>query len=62
MQQIESVRVGPGFAIARIGNKDGPIAPVPAQFDAVAYANGGWQARHRRRRAHRCGAGQVGGG
>jgi len=38
--QIGSVRVEPDYAIARVGNDDGPLAPVPAQFDAVAYMNG----------------------
>ncbi len=38
--QIDSVRIEPGYAIARVGNKEGPVVPVPAQFDAVAYWNG----------------------
>ena len=38
--QIDSVRVEPDYAIARVGDKDGPVPPVPAQFDAVAYLNG----------------------
>ncbi|MDH3378241.1 MAG: quinohemoprotein amine dehydrogenase subunit alpha [Gammaproteobacteria bacterium] len=36
---IDSIRVEPENAIARVGG-DGPLAPVPAQFDAVAYLNG----------------------
>ncbi|MDH3639718.1 MAG: quinohemoprotein amine dehydrogenase subunit alpha, partial [Gammaproteobacteria bacterium] len=38
--QVDSVRVEPAYAIARVGGADGPLPPVPAQFDAVAYANG----------------------
>ena len=38
--QIDAVRVEPDYAIARVGNAEGPVAPVPAQFDAVAYMNG----------------------
>jgi len=40
-QQVDSVRVEPAEALARVGGNGGPLAPVPAQFDAVAYANGG---------------------
>lgn len=35
---IDSVRVEPAYGIGRVGG--GPIAPVAAQFDAVAYLNG----------------------
>ena len=38
--EIDSVRVEPDYAIARVGDADGPVAPVSAQFDAVAYHNG----------------------
>lgn len=38
--RIDAVRVEPDYAIARVGDNDGPIAPVPAQFDAVAYLAG----------------------
>jgi quinohemoprotein amine dehydrogenase len=34
------VRVEPDYAIARVGGNDGPVPPVPAQFDAVAYLDG----------------------
>lgn len=37
---VHSVRVEPDYAIARVGGDGGPLAPVPAQFDAVAYMNG----------------------
>lgn len=37
-RQVESVRIEPAFAIARVGG--GAVAPVTAQFDAVAYLNG----------------------
>ncbi len=39
-ERIDSVRVEPPEAIARVGNNGGPIPKVPAQFDAIAYANG----------------------
>ena len=39
-ESIDSVRVEPDYAIARVGNAEGPVAAVPAQFDAVAYQNG----------------------
>jgi quinohemoprotein amine dehydrogenase len=39
--RVEAVRVEPGYAIARVGGNGGPLAPVPAQFDAIAYLNGG---------------------
>ncbi len=38
--QVDSVRVEPGEAIARVGGGGGPLPPVPAQFEAVAYING----------------------
>lgn len=38
--RVESVRVEPDYAIARVGDQEGPLPPVPAQFDAVAYLNG----------------------
>ncbi len=38
--RIDSVRVEPAYGMARVGNPEGPIAPVPAQFDAVAYLDG----------------------
>ncbi|MDX1605396.1 MAG: quinohemoprotein amine dehydrogenase subunit alpha, partial [Candidatus Competibacterales bacterium] len=38
--RIDSVRVEPGYAIARVGSNGGPIDTVPAQFDAVAYLDG----------------------
>jgi len=38
--KVESVRVEPGEAIARVGGGGGPLPPVPAQFEAVAYLNG----------------------
>ena len=37
---VDSVAVEPAQAIARVGDIGGPLAPVPAQFDAVAYLNG----------------------
>ncbi len=37
---IDSLRVEPAEAIARVGGNGGPIGKVPAQFDAIAYANG----------------------
>lgn len=37
---VDSVAVEPAQAIARVGDTGGPLAPVPAQFDAVAYLNG----------------------
>ncbi len=36
--RVDSVRIEPGEALARVGG--GAIAPVTAQFEAVAYANG----------------------
>ncbi len=37
-RQIDSIRVEPGFAYARLGG--GTVPPVTAQFDAIAYLNG----------------------
>ena len=37
---VGSVRVEPDTGIARVGGGGGPLAAVPAQFEAVAYANG----------------------
>ena len=37
---IDRVQIEPDYAIARVGGNDGPLEPVPAQFDAVAYLNG----------------------
>ncbi len=39
-RQVDSVRVEPEYAISRVGGGGGPLPPVPAQFEAVAYANG----------------------
>lgn len=36
-ERVDSVRVEPEYTIARVGGNDGPLPPVPAQFDAVAY-------------------------
>jgi quinohemoprotein amine dehydrogenase len=38
--RLDSVRVEPGYGIARVGANGGPIAPVDAQFEAVGYLNG----------------------
>ncbi len=38
--KVGSVRVEPGYDVARVGDNGGPIALVPAQFEAVAYLNG----------------------
>ncbi len=37
---IDSVAVEPPYTIARVGDGGGPLAPVEAQFEAVAMANG----------------------
>lgn len=37
--RVDSIQVEPASAIARVGG-DGPLAAVPAQFDAVAFHNG----------------------
>lgn len=39
-QQVDSVRVEPAHGMARVGGDGGTTAKVPAQFSAVAYANG----------------------
>lgn len=39
-RKIGSLRVEPPYAIARVGGGGGAKAPVPVQFDAVAYLNG----------------------
>jgi quinohemoprotein amine dehydrogenase len=39
-EKIGSVRVEPPYAIARVGGGGGANAPVPVQFDAVAYLDG----------------------
>ena len=38
--KVDSVKVVPEATIARVGGNGGPIAPVPAQFEAVGYMNG----------------------
>ena len=35
--QIDKVTVEPAYTIARVGDNGGPLPPVPAQFDAVAW-------------------------
>ncbi len=35
--QIDKITVEPGYTIARVGDNGGPLSPVPAQFDAVAW-------------------------
>jgi len=37
---IDFVTVEPAYNIARVGGGGGPIAPVPAQFEAVAWLHG----------------------
>jgi quinohemoprotein amine dehydrogenase len=39
-RQIDSLRVEPGFAIARLGGGGGATPAVSAQFEAIAYLNG----------------------
>ncbi len=39
-RQVDTVQVEPPMTIARVGGNGGPIPPVKAQFEAVAYANG----------------------
>lgn len=39
-KMIDSLRVIPDYAVARVGGGGGPIAPVTAQFEAVGYLNG----------------------
>lgn len=38
--KVDRVKVEPEMTIARIGGNGGPIAPDPAQLEAVAYMNG----------------------
>jgi quinohemoprotein amine dehydrogenase len=38
--KLDSVRIEPEYGIARVGGNGGPIAAVPAQFEAVGYLNG----------------------
>lgn len=37
---VDTVKVEPDYAIARVGANGGPVAPVTAQFEAVGYLNG----------------------
>jgi quinohemoprotein amine dehydrogenase len=39
-RQIDSLRVEPAYAIARLGGGGGANPPLSAQFDAIAYING----------------------
>ncbi|ASJ74090.1 quinohemoprotein amine dehydrogenase subunit alpha [Granulosicoccus antarcticus] len=39
-EQIDRIAVEPAETIARVGSNGGPIAAVPAQFDAIAWSNG----------------------
>jgi quinohemoprotein amine dehydrogenase len=39
-QAIDFVTVEPSYSIARVGGAGGPIPPVPAQFEAVAWLKG----------------------
>ena len=39
-QEIDFLTVEPGYNIARVGGAGGPIPPVPAQFEAVAWLHG----------------------
>jgi quinohemoprotein amine dehydrogenase len=39
-EAIDFVTVEPAYNIARVGGGGGPIAPVPAQFEAVAWLQG----------------------
>ncbi len=38
--KVDSVKVVPDTTFARVGGNGGPIAPVPAQFEAVGYMAG----------------------
>jgi len=38
--RLDSVRIEPDYAIARVGDNGGPIPSVTAQFEAVGYLNG----------------------
>lgn len=39
-KQVDSIRVEPAYTIARVGGAGGPLPPVPAQFEAIAFGNG----------------------
>ncbi len=39
--KVDSVKITPAATIARVGGNGGPIAPVPAQFEAIGYMAGG---------------------
>lgn len=39
-ERLDAVRVVPPYTIARVGAAGGPLAAVPAQFDAIGYLNG----------------------
>ncbi|HLT00535.1 MAG TPA: quinohemoprotein amine dehydrogenase subunit alpha [Geminicoccaceae bacterium] len=39
-QSIDFVTVEPSYNIARVGGGGGPLPPVPAQFEAIAWLNG----------------------
>ncbi len=39
-RKLDSVRVEPDYALARVGGNGGPLAPVVAQFEAVGYFKG----------------------
>lgn len=39
-KKVDSVRIEPGNAIARVGDGGGPIGKVPTQFEAIGYLNG----------------------
>lgn len=39
-KSVDSIAVEPPYTIARVGSNGGPLAPVEAQFEAVAMSNG----------------------
>ena len=39
-RKIDYVKVEPDYTIARVGGNGGPLPPVTAQFESVAYMNG----------------------
>lgn len=39
-QQIDRLSVEPAYNVARVGDGGGPLAPVPAQFEAIGWLNG----------------------
>ncbi len=39
-EQIDRLTVEPGYAIARVGDAEGPLLPVPAQFEAIGWLDG----------------------